>query len=229
MSTEPSELKLYFWPTPNGYKVSVLLEILGLDYQLVPINITEGQQHEPDFVAKFPSRKIPGLIHHRGEGVVDRVLMESGAILLYLAEWQKRLLPSDPNQYWQVLQWLFWQVGGLGPMAGQAHHFRLYAPESIAYAIDRYTRETHKYYAVLESQLSTSPFLTDELSIADVAVLPWVYRHARHGVDLDQFPAVAVWYERLMGRDDVKSGFAAGESLIATGDLTDAGAKQHLF
>jgi GST-like protein len=114
-------------------------------------------------------------------------------------------------------------------MAGQAHHFRLYAPESIAYAIDRYTRETHKYYAVLESQLSTSPFLTDELSIADVAVLPWVYRHARHGVDLDQFPAVAAWYERLMGRDDVKSGFAAGESLIATGDLTDAGAKQHLF
>jgi GST-like protein len=114
-------------------------------------------------------------------------------------------------------------------MAGQAHHFRLYAPESIAYAIDRYTRETHKYYAVLEAQLSTSPFLTNELSIADVAVLPWVYRHARHGVDLDQFPAVAAWYERLMGRDDVKSGFAVGESLIATGDLTDAGAKQHLF
>ena len=229
MSNELSELKLYFWPTPNGYKISVLLEMLGLEYQLVPINITEGQQHEPDFVARFPSRKIPGLIHHRGGGTVDKVFMESGAILLYLAEWQKQLLPAEPNQYWQVLQWLFWQVGGLGPIAGQAHHFRLYAPESIEYAIHRYTQETHKYYAVLESQLSTSPFLANELSIADVAVLPWVYRCARQGVDLDLFPSVAAWYEFLMSRDDVKRGFAVGESLIATGDLTGAGAKQHLF
>jgi len=229
MSDNTDELRLYFWPTPNGYKVSVLLELFGLDYQIMPVNITTGEQHAPDFVSLFPTRKIPGLVHRRGSDQPDRVLVESGAILWYLADWRGQLLPSDPDLRWQVMQWLFWQVGGLGPIAGQAHHFRLYAPVKDDYAIDRYTKETHKFYAVLESQLSLRPFIAGDLSIADIAILPWIFRHQRQGVDLERYPAVKAWYAGLMARPEVIRGFEVGQSLINQGDFSADEARSHLF
>lgn len=228
-SAEEEEFELYFWPTPNGYKVSVLLEELGAPYRLMPVNITTGEQHSPDFVAKFANRKIPGLIHHYAQESPPRALFESGAILLYLAEWFGRFLPDAVEERWRCLQWLFWQVGGLGPMAGQSHHFNLYAQEKIEYAIDRYHNECLKHYQVLELQLQKSAFLAGDYSIADIAILGWVFRHERHQVHLEDFPAVASWYHGLMDRAAVKRGFEIGADLISLGNFNSSLAREQLF
>ncbi|MGY8853320.1 MAG: glutathione S-transferase family protein [Pseudomonadales bacterium] len=224
---EVDDLALYYWPTPNGYKVAIMLEELGLAYQVLPINITKGDQHADGYVQQVPTRKIPALRHQRRGA--EQIVFESGAILLYLAEWQGRFLPEDVGLKWQCLQWLFWQVGGLGPMAGQAHHFRLYADLKDDYAIDRYERACQKLYAVLEGQLQQKPFLAGAYSIADIAVLPWVYRHVRHGIDLVDYPAVLSWYTGLMQRPAVRKGFSVGQDLIAKGNFSGALAKRSLF
>ena len=181
----------------------------------------------------MPTRKIPALRHQNTE--VEQVVFESGAILLYLAEWQGRFLPQDADLRWQCLQWLFWQVGGLGPMAGQAHHFRVYADVKDDYTIERYERECQKLYAVLEGQLQAKSFLAVPYSIAgiagiaDIAVLPWVFRHVRHGIDLADYPSVLNWYTELMARPAVATGFSVGEDLMLEGGFNSAAAKKSLF
>ena len=228
-STETEIFELYFWPTPNGYKVSILLEELEVPYRLIPVNISAGDQHAPDFIDRFANEKIPGLIHHHSAESLPRTIFESGAILLYLADWFGRFLPESVENRWRCLQWLFWQVGGLGPMAGQSHHFNQYATEKIAYAIDRYQRECLKHYQILERQLQKTSFLAGDYSIADIAVLGWVFRHERHRVVLEHFPAVEAWYAGLMNREAVKRGFETGADLIPLGNFNTTEAREKLF
>lgn len=220
----------YFWPTPNGYKVSIALKELDQAYNLVPINITKGEQHQADFVSISASHKIPALVdHHPLDNQGKTALFESGAILMYLAEKHQCLIPRQAQARMVCLQWLFWQVGGFGPMAGQAHHFRLYAQDRHEYAIQRYQAECARLYAVLNVQLQQSQYLAGEYSIADIACLAWVYRHERHGIALQDYPHVQRWYQALLTRPAVEAGFAEGASLIASGDYKSNLAKRELF
>ncbi|MBT3427134.1 MAG: hypothetical protein HOL98_17675 [Gammaproteobacteria bacterium] len=220
----------YFWPTPNGYKVSIALKELDQAYNLVPVNITKGEQHNADFVSISPAHKIPALVDHRPRhNQAKTALFESGAILMYLAEKHQRLIPRQAQARMICLQWLFWQVGGLGPMAGQAHHFRLYAQDRHEYAIQRYQAECARLYAVLNVQLEQCQYLAGEYSIADIACLAWVYRHERHGIVLQDYPYVQRWYQALLTRPAVEAGFAEGAALIASGDYNSHLAKRELF
>jgi len=220
----------YFWPTPNGYKISIALKELGQAYNIVPVNITRGEQHYDDFVALSPSHKIPALVDHQPIGNQTKTtLFESGAILMYLAEKHQRLIPRQAEARLVCLQWLFWQVGGLGPMAGQAHHFRMYAEDKHEYAIQRYKAECERLYAVLNVQLRQRQYLAGDYSIADIACLAWVYRHERHGISLQNYPDVERWYQDLLTRPAVEAGFAEGASLIASGDFKSRLAQRELF
>ncbi|GLS19191.1 thiol:disulfide oxidoreductase [Labrys miyagiensis] len=191
-------IDLYFWPTPNGHKISLFLEEGNLSYTFVPIDIERGDQFEARFLAISPNNRIPAIVDHDppwGDGPVP--VFESGAILLHLAEKTGRFLPSVPARRLEALQWTFWQIGGLGPMAGQAHHFRHYAAEPIPYAIDRYTREVSRLYGVLDHRLADREYIADEYSIADMASYPWIYRHAKQGQELGRFPNLARWYAAI--------------------------------
>ena len=220
---------LYFWPTPNGYKISIMLEELGVDYQVVPINITEGEQHEERFDMVSPNHKIPALTHYVGGERAPVHLFESGAILLYLGDWSKRFIPTEACAYRDCLMWLMWQMGGLGPMAGQAHHFLQYAREDLPYAKERYRAECRRLYAVLEQRLTGRDFVAGEYSIADIAIVAWVYRHERHEIDLAHYPEVRSWYERLLARSAVQSGFEVGRALVEKGNFTSDRAQSVLF
>ena len=220
---------LYFWPTPNGYKISIMLEELGVDYQVVPINITEGEQHEERFDMVSPNHKIPALTHYVGGERAPVHLFESGAILLYLGDWSKRFIPTEARAYRDCLMWLMWQMGGLGPMAGQAHHFLQYAREDLPYAKERYRAECRRLYAVLEKRLTGRDFVAGEYSIADIAIVAWVYRHQRHEIDLAHYPEVRSWYERLLARSAVQSGFEVGRALVEKGNFTSDRAQSVLF
>lgn len=194
-------IDLYFWPTPNGLKLKLFLEETGLAYRQVPVDIGAGDQFKPEFLAISPNNRIPALVDHApADGGVPLSLFESGAMLLYLAEKTGRFLPVDPRGRAQVLQWLFWQVGGLGPMAGQNGHFSVYAPEEVPYAIDRYTRETHRLYRVLDRQLQGREFIAGDYSIADMACYPWIVPHAAHGQDLAEFPQLRRWFDAIAAR-----------------------------
>lgn len=194
-------IDLYFWPTPNGLKLKLFLEETGLAYRQVPVDIGAGDQFKPEFLAISPNNRIPALVDHApADGGVPLSLFESGAMLLYLAEKTGRFLPVDPRGRAQVLQWLFWQVGGLGPMAGQNGHFSVYAPEEVPYAIDRYTRETHRLYRVLDRQLQGRDFIAGDYSIADMACYPWIVPHAAHGQDLAEFPQLRRWFDAIAAR-----------------------------
>lgn len=220
---------LYFWPTPNGYKISIMLEELGVDYQVVPINITEGEQHEERFDMVSPNHKIPALTHYVGGERAPVHLFESGAILLYLGDWSKRFIPTEACAYRDCLMWLMWQMGGLGPMAGQAHHFLQYAREDLPYAKERYRTECRRLYAVLEKRLTGRDFVAGEYSIADIAIVAWVYRHQRHEIDLAHYPEVRGWYERLLARSAVQRGFEVGRALVEKGNFTSDRAQSVLF
>ncbi len=173
-------IELYYWPTPNGHKITIFLEETGLDYQIIPVNIGTGEQFNPDFLKISPNNRMPAIIDRNPpDGGEPISVFESGAILLYLAEKTGQFLSSDLRQRKSVLEWLFWQVGGLGPMAGQNHHFNQYAPEKIAYAIERYVKETNRLYGVLNRQLEGKEYLTGEYSIADMACYPWIVPHER--------------------------------------------------
>lgn len=224
-------IDLYYWPTPNGFKVTIMLEELEVAYRVQPVDITAGAQHEPSFRDISPNGKIPAIVDHSPAPGFNTPasVFESGAILLYLAEKHQRLLPSDAEQRMACLQWLFWQMGGLGPMAGQAHHFRLYAPEQIEYAVARYSNECRRLYAVLEHHLASRAFIVDEYSIADIAVLPWIFRHERQGIDLSDFPRVLKWYERMMARPAVARGLSVAGELRNDSDFLGAEAQKHLF
>ena len=205
-------IDLYYWPTPNGWKISIMLEECGLEYRLVPVDIGRGDQFKPEFLAISPNNRMPAIVDHDVEGEPVSVF-ESGAILLYLAEKTGRFLPSDPRARLQVMQWLFWQVGGLGPMAGQAGHFTNYAPEKIAYGIKRYGDEYNRLLGVIDKQLAGTDYLCGDYSIADMASWPWVVVHERLNQSLDEFPRVMAWDERMQARPTVSVGKNLGKEL----------------
>ena len=194
-------IDLYYWTTPNGHKVTLFLEETGLAYRVIPVNIGRGEQFEPAFLRVAPNNRIPAIVDHDPEDGGEPVsLFESGAILLHLAEKTGRFIPSDNRGRAEVLQWLFWQMGGLGPMAGQNHHFRNYAPEKIPYAIDRYVRETNRLYGVLDRRLADRAFLAgDNYSIADMASFPWILPDAQ-GQSMDDFPHLRRWHAEIKAR-----------------------------
>jgi len=199
-------IELYTWTTPNGRKVSIMLEETGLPYNVHPVDIGKGEQFRPDFVAINPNSKIPAIIDSDGPGGAPLAVFESGAILIYLAEKTGKLLPRDPVARIAALQWLMFQMGGVGPMFGQAHHFLRAAPEPVPYGIERYTKETRRLYGVLERRLGEAEYLAGDYSIADIATFPWVARHEWHKVELAEFPQVARWYAAIAARPAVARG-----------------------
>ena len=199
-------IDLYTWGTPNGRKVSIMLEETGLSYRVHKVDISKGDQFKPDFVAINPNSKIPAIVDPEGPGGKPLTLFESGAILIYFAEKLGKLLPRDPAARYVVLEWLMFQMGGVGPMFGQVHHFLRAAPEPMPYAIERYSKETRRLYGVLEAQLRKAAYLAGEYSIADIATYPWVARHEWHKVALGDFPNVARWYRELNARPAVARG-----------------------
>ncbi len=204
-------ITLYYWPTPNGHKITIFLEEAGVPYRISPVNIGEGEQFRPEFLAISPNNRMPAIVDDAPEdGGEPLSVFESGAILVYLAEKTRKFLPEDTRGRIRVLEWLFWQVGGLGPMAGQNHHFGRYAPQKIPYAIDRYVKETNRLYGVLDRQLAREPFLAGEYSIADMAAYPWIAPHEEQGQNLKDFPNVERWFEAIAARPAVPRAYAAG-------------------
>jgi GST-like protein len=202
-------IDLYTWATPNGRKISVMLEEVALPYRVHAVDITRGDQFSPDFMAVNPNSKIPAIVDHDGPGGGAMSLFESGAILIYLAEKTGKLMPAEPRGRYQVLQWLMFQMGGIGPMFGQAHHFRRFAPETIPYAIERYTKETRRLYGVLDRRLGEAEYVAGDFSITDVAIFPWTVRHDWQGVDLAaEFPNVKRWFDAIAARPAVAKGMA---------------------
>jgi GSH-dependent disulfide-bond oxidoreductase len=207
-------IDLHFWTTPNGYKPLIFLEEAGLDYTLKPVNIGAGEQFEPAFLEIAPNNRIPAIIDHGPHGQEAPLpVFESGAILHYLAEKTGKFLPTKPAQRVDVQQWLFWQMGGLGPMAGQNHHFSGYAPEKLPYAIKRYVDETARLYGVLDKQLADRDFVAGDYSIADMAIYPWIVPHKNQGQDLNDFPHLKRWFATMAARPAVKRAYEKGKAL----------------
>ena len=202
-------ITLYTWPTPNGKKVQIMLEETGLKYKAVPINISANAQFAPDFLKISPNNKIPAIVDSKGPKGKPYSLFESGAILIYLAGKTNTLLGTTETDRYDILQWLMFQMGGLGPMLGQAHHFRIYAPQKIDYAIQRYTQEAQRLYGVMDRRLAQSQYLgCDEYSIADIAAWPWIASYERQGIDIAAFPNVSRWFESISNRPAVIRGCA---------------------
>jgi GST-like protein len=221
-------IDLHYWPTPNGWKISIALEELELPYNMIPVNIGRGEQFKPEFLAISPNNRMPAIVDHDPPGGgAPLSIFESGAILTYLAEKTGKLSPTDLRGRYEVAQWVHWQMGGLGPMAGQAHHFRGYAPEKIPYAIDRYTNEVNRLYGVLNKRLADREFLAGAYSIADIASYPWVVPHERQGQDLAEFPHLQRWFQALRERPAVQRGMAVGKDLSKP--VMDEEAKKILF
>ena len=201
-------IELHTWTTPNGRKVSVMLEECGLPYSVHKVNIGQGEQFKPGFLAISPNNRIPGILDPDGPDGKPLKLFESGAILVYLSGKTGKFLPSSTRGKYIALQWLMFQMGGVGPMFGQAHHFLRAAPEQVPYGIKRYTDETRRLYGVLDKRLSQAAYLADEYSIADIATFPWIARHEWHKVDLAEFPNVKRWYDTINRRPAVVRGMA---------------------
>ena len=194
-------IDFYYWGTPNGLKVRLFFEETGLEHRVVRVNLGKGEQFDPKYLAISPNNKIPAIVDHApADGGPPLSIFESGAVLLYLGDKCGQLIPRDPRQRLEMLQWLFWQVGGLGPMAGQNGHFRVHAPEKIPYAIERYTNETNRLYGVLDRHLEGREYIAGPYSIADIAAYPWIVPHASHGQDLKDFPNLARWVESIQAR-----------------------------
>jgi len=202
----------YYWPTPNGWKLSIALEEMELPYRVIPINIGKGDQFKEDFLKISPNNRMPAIVDHDPPGGGEPVaIFESGAILMYLAEKSGKFLPTDLRGKYEVMQWVMWQMGGLGPMIGQSGHFKFYAPEEIPYAKDRYWNEMLRLYGVLDKQLEGREFIAGDYSIADMASWPWIITYKRQGVDLDAFPNVKRWYKGLQQRPALRRGYAVGK------------------
>lgn len=201
-------IDFYFWPTPNGFKIRIMLEECGLAYRVKPVDLTKGDQFKPKYLAISPNNKMPAIVDADGPGGSPISIFESGAILQYLGRKTGQFYPKDERARVLVDQWLFWQVGGFGPMAGQAHHFRHYAPKKVAYGIERYTTEVTRLYGVLEKQLKGREFIADAYSIADMASLPWALSWQKQGQDIEAFPRVKGWIERLSAREGVQRGLS---------------------
>lgn len=223
-------IDLYYWTTPNGHKVTLFLEETGLPYKVIPINISKGEQFEPSFLKIAPNNRIPAIVDHTPTGGGHPIpVFESGAILLYLAEKTGKFLSSDLRRRTNTLQWLFWQMGGLGPMAGQNHHFSQYAPEKIPYAINRYVNETNRLYGVLDRHLKGRDFIDDEYSIADMACYPWIVPYQRQGQKLEDFPNVQAWFERIRARPATMRAYAIADQINQTPSVHDEASRKILF
>jgi GST-like protein len=207
-------IDLHYWTTPNGHKITMFLEETGLPYKLIPVNIGKGDQFKADFLAISPNNRIPALVDHDPPGGGKPIaVFESGAMLVYLAEKTGKFLPKEPRARADVMQWLFWQMGGLGPMAGQNHHFRNYAPEKIPYAIDRYVNETNRLYGVLNKRLADRTFIAGDYSIADMASYPWVVPYANQGQNIDDFPHLKRWLETIAARPATQRAYAKAKEI----------------
>ena len=216
-------IDLHYWPTPNGHKITIFLEEVGLTYQIKPVNIGKGEQFQPDFLKIAPNNRMPAIVDHvPADGGAPLSVFESGAILTYLAEKTGKFLPHELRGRVRVLEWLNWQMGGLGPMAGQNHHFSQYAPEKIPYAIDRYVKETNRLYGVLDRQLATHPFVAGDYSIADMACYPWIVPHERQGQKLEDFPHVKRWFDAMHSRPAVIRAYAWGDKIRNEGMTEEA-------
>lgn len=224
-------IDLHYWPTPNGHKITIFLEETGLVYRLRPVDISKGEQFQPAFLAISPNNRMPAIVDHApADGGGPLSVFESGAILLYLAEKVGRLLPADARGRARVMQWLFWQVGGLGPMAGQNHHFAAYAVARIPYAIERYRNETNRLYGVLDRQLSAHAHVAgDDYSIADIACYPWIVPHETQGQDLDDFPHLRRWFNTMRTRPAVIRAYAAGAAYERKRTVFTAEEREVLF
>ncbi|NVO13966.1 MAG: glutathione S-transferase N-terminal domain-containing protein [Rhodoplanes sp.] len=222
-------IELFYWSTPNGWKISIMLEECRLPYVVRPVNITKGEQFAPSFLAIAPNNRMPAIVDPDGPGRRPISVFESGAILQYLGRKTGKLYPADERGRVEVEQWLMWQMGGLGPMAGQAHHFRGYAPEQIPYAIKRYTDECHRLYGVMNRRLADRPFLAGKYSIADIACIGWASRHERQGVDLAAFPHLARWLDTMLARPAVARGMAVQAGEAAQVDMKDPAVQAVLF
>jgi len=202
-------IDLYFWMTPNGYKVTIMLEELGWKYNVIPVNIGKGDQFKPDFLKISPNNRMPALVDHEGPDGKPISVFESGAMLMYLAEKAGfQFMPQDLRRRYDVIQWLMFQMASVGPMLGQAHHFRRYAPEKIEYAVDRYTNEARRIYGVIDKRAGEAPYLAGEYSIADMATYPWLRTHNWQGQDLNDFPNLKRWYDSIEARPAVQRGLA---------------------
>ena len=207
-------IDLYYWTTPNGHKITILLEEIGLPYQIIPVNISAGDQFKPEFLSIAPNNRIPAIVDNAPvDGGLPISIFESGAILQYLAEKTGRFLPTDPRGRAETMQWLFWQMGGLGPMAGQNHHFVQYAPEKLPYAIGRYVNETNRLYGVLNKRLADSEFVAGAYSIADMASYPWIVPHKRQQQNLEDFPHLKRWFETIRARPAVQRAYTLAEKI----------------
>ncbi|WP_445145355.1 glutathione binding-like protein [Dyella sp. Tek66A03] len=225
-------IELYYWPTPNGHKITLFLEESGLPYTIKPVNIGKGEQFEPGFLAISPNNRMPAIVDTQpADGGEPISVFESGAILQYLAEKAGRFMPADTRGRYQVLEWLYWQVGGLGPMLGQNHHFNRYAPEKIPYAIDRYVNETRRLYGVLNKRLEGRAFIAGQnYTIADMAAYPWIVPHENQGMMLEDFPQLKTWFEAIRERPASKRAYALGDEIKGRFDLTtDEEARKVLF
>ena len=220
-------IELYYWPTPNGHKVAMFLEEAGLNYTIHPVDISAGDQFRPGFLAISPNNRMPAIIDLVPSDHGDPIsVFESGAILLYLAERTGRFLPTDARGRKAAMEWLFWQVGGLGPMAGQNHHFGLYAPSKIPYAIERYVKETNRLYGVLDRHLENRTFIAgDGYSVADMACYPWVVPWKRQQQNLDGFPNLRRWFDRVRARPGTQRAYARGEPYSSRPAVTEEGKK----
>lgn len=222
-------LELFYWTTPNGHKITMFMEEAGLSYELRPVNIGRGDQFEPSFLAIAPNNRIPALVDHTP---ADRggplAIFESGAILEYLADKTGLFLPRETRARYAVLQWLYWQMGGLGPMLGQNHHFKTYAPEPIPYAIKRYVDEAMRLYRVLDNRLEGRTFIADDYSIADMACYPWTVSHERQGIDLADYPNVRRWFETIRARPATERAYARAKEINTAPTMSEE-AKKVLF
>ena len=222
-------IDLYYWTTPNGHKITIFLEEADVDYTIKPIHIGQGEQFNPDFLAIAPNNRIPAIVDHDpADGGAPLSLFESGAILQYLAEKTGQFLPTGVRDRANVMQWLFWQMGGLGPMLGQNHHFGSYAPEKIPYAINRYVKETERLYGVLNTQLEGHEFIAGDYSIADMACYPWIVPYQTQQQNLDDFPHLKRWFEAIQARPAVQQAYEIAQTISSDSTMTEE-AKKILF
>jgi len=219
-------IELYYWPTPNGHKITIFLEEADLDYRIVPIDISAGDQFKPEFLRISPNNRMPAIVDTTPTDAGEPIsIFESAAILLYLAEKTGKFIPADLRGRKTVTEWLFWQMGGLGPMAGQNHHFVQYAPEKLPYAIDRYVRETNRLYGVLDRQLQEREYIAGDYSIADMACYPWIVPYERQQQKLEDFPNLKRWFESIRSRPAVIRAYEKGQPFMANPTVTEESRK----
>ena len=219
-------IDLYYWPTPNGHKITLFLEETGMPYTIIPVNIGKGEQFRPEFLAMSPNNRMPAIVDHtpmeRGAPIS---VFKSGAILLYLADKSERFIAQDLRGRVETMQWLFWQVGGLGPMAGQNHHFVRYAPEKIPYAIERYVNETNRLYGVLNHRLADREFIAGAYSIADMAAYPWIVPHEAQGQNLGDFPYLQRWFDAIKNRPATVRAYERGADISSNPTVNEESRK----